>query len=363
MGLTNLPGSGWCAAAPASHRTARKPAWLTGGVIAAALTATLLCVGAHDWESVSALANRFGAIHAIFGAGLLTGLLYLALSAFSGIATLFLAVAGISPRLALGGALTGILPFAQAVDTPPARTGSRDASGIARPEMQIGLYTGKSIVLPSDVIMKSPGGTDITLKDVKWKDQSFRPSPYYGARGIDWNSKLPTLGAMVDYTHAKATAIRSQTVSQSGKRDGEQVPPNEPFSATFHKLEFTHGYNFLTLNGVYRAAGLHRRIVPYAGLGIGFMVPFVHVRLPGRPKSEDVLEAQMTGVAYQLFGGIEWRIFKSDRTSAFTEYKLNYTINDARLHDGGMVSTNIWLHQFNLGGYYTPWRQGAAAAQ
>ena len=221
---------------------------------------------------------------------------------------------------------------------------------------------GKFIAPPSDVILKAPGGTDITLKDVIWKTESFKPSPYYGGRGIDWNSKLPALGVMVDYTHAKATAIRSQTVSQTGKRKGKQVPPIEPFNATFRKLEFTHGYNFLTLNGVYRAAGLHRRIVPYAGVGIGFMAPFVHVRFPGRP-DEDVLEAQMTGVAYQLFGGIEWRIFKSDRTSAFTEYKLNYTTNEVKLHDGGMVRVNIWLHQFNVGAYFTPWRQGAAAAQ
>ncbi|MFQ5626409.1 MAG: outer membrane protein, partial [Methyloligellaceae bacterium] len=323
----------------------------------------LLWVAAHDWGSVCALANRLEAIHAIFGAGLLTGLVYGGVSAVSGLAAGLLAVAEIAPRLALGGALMGVLPFAQSVDSPAAKPGSGGTSSIARPEMQIGVYAGKSVAPPSDVIMKRPDGTDITLKDVKWKTESFKPSPYYGGRGIDWNSNIPTLGAMVDYTHAKATAIRSQTVSQAGKRNGKQVAPVEPFNATFRKLEFTHGLNFLTLNGVYRAAGLHRRIVPYAGLGIGFMVPFVHARVQGRPESEDVLEAQTTGIVYQVFGGLEWRIFKSDRYSAFTEYKLNYTTNDAKLHDGGVVTANIWLHQFNVGGYYTPWRQGAAAAR
>jgi len=363
MGFTKLLDSGGCIVAPAPHRAAtHEPYKLAGGVGAAALTAMLLWMAAHDWASVCALVNRLSAIHVMFGAGLLAGALYVALSAVSGIATIFLVMADIAPRLALGGALMGVLPFAQAVDTPPAKPGSRDASSIARPEMQIGFYTGKSIAPPSDVIMKTLNGTDITLKNVKWKTESFKPSPYYGGRGIDWSPSMPAFGLMVDYTHAKATAIRSQTVSQTGKRHGKQVPPIEPFNATFRKLEFTHGYNYLTLNGVYRAGGLHQRIVPYAGIGIGFMVPFVHAKIQGRPKSEDVLEAQMTGVAYQLLGGLEWRIFKSDRRSLFTEYKLTYTTNDAKLHDGGKVMTNIWLHQFNVGGYYTPWRQGAAAA-
>lgn len=366
MVFTRILASGWRAPAaasqdPASYGHARRSRRLAGYAFCAALTMSLLWTAAHDWAAASALLNRLEAIHVIFGASLLTGVLYAAVSAVSVIATGLLALAEFAPRLALGGALIGVLPFAQPVDAPAAKPPAGDASRLARPEMQIGFYTGKSFSPPSDVIMKAPGGTDITLKDVKWKGDSFKPSPFYGGRGIDWNSKLPALGVMVDYTHAKATAIRSQIVSQTGKRNGREVPPVEPFSATFRKLEFTHGLNFLTLNGVYRAAGVHRRIVPYAGLGIGFAVPFVHARVQGRPRSEYVLEAQMSGVAYQVFGGLEWRVFKSDRYSVFTEYKLTYTANDMTLHDGATLRANILIHQFNIGGYFTPWRQGAAA--
>ncbi|GBE42926.1 MAG TPA: hypothetical protein ENH05_01325 [Rhizobiales bacterium] len=371
MGFTRIPAPGWRMPAtvphgpashgPASHGPGRRRLRLAGYAFSAALTASLVWTAAHDWAAVSALLNRLEAIHAIFGAGLLAGLLYAGLGAVSGIATGLLALAEFAPRLALGGAMMGVLPFAQPVDAPAAGPPSGDASRIARPEMQVGFYGGKSFSPPSDVIMKAPGGTDITLKDVKWKGDSFKPSPYYGGRGIDWNSKMPALGVMVDYTHAKATAIRSQIVSQTGKRNGKEVPPVEPFTATFRKLEFTHGLNFLTLNGIYRAVGLHRRIVPYAGLGIGFAVPFAHVKVKGQPSREYLLEAQMSGSAFQVFGGLEWRVFKSDRYSAFTEYKLTYTTNDVKLRNGGTVRANILVHQFNLGGYFTPWRQGASA--
>lgn len=174
---------------------------------------------------------------------------------------------------------------------------------------------------------------------------------------------MPRLGLMVDFTHAKATATRSQTVTHTGKHKGVDVPPSGPITDIFRKLEFTHGLNFLTLNGIYRATGLHRRIVPYAGLGIGFMVPHVNVRRAGQDKKDEFHEAQITGIAMQAFGGIEWRVFKSDRKSLFTEYKLTSTSNNVRLHDGGSVETKILVHQINFGGYYTPWRVGDAAAR
>ncbi len=333
-----------------------------GLVLGAGLTAGLVWVIAGETAAASALLNRFGSIHAFFGAALVSVLLFSGLSFFSAVAAGILALCEWLPRVAFGGALLGILPFAQVSDTPAGKPGSRDDVSAARSEMQVGFYMGQSITPRSDVTMKAPDDTDMTLKNLKWKSDSFRPSPYYGGRAIDWNARVPALGVMVDYTHAKATADRTQTVSQSGKRSGKEVPPSEPFAATFRKLEFTHGLNFLTINGVYRAGGLHRRIIPYAGIGIGFTIPYVHARLPGRPKSEEILEAQMTGIAYQVLGGIEWRVFKSDRRSLFTEYKLNYATHDVKLRKGRRLKTNILIHQFNVGGYYTPWRQGAGTA-
>lgn len=330
-------------------------------VLGAGATGGLIWAGASDTDAAWALVKRLGSIHGFLGAALLSMLLYAGLSLFSGVAAGILAIAEMLPRAAFGGALLGVLPFAQVSGTPAGNPGAGEASSAARSEMQVGFYMGQSITPRSDVTMKAPDGTDMTLKNLRWKSDSFKPSPYYGGRAIDWNARVPTFGAMVDYTHAKATADRFQTNSQEGRRGGKEVPPVELFAKTFRKLEFTHGLNFLTINGVYRAAGLHRRIIPYVGLGIGFTIPYVHARLAGRPKNEEVLEAQLTGVAYQVLGGIEWRIFKSDRRSVFTEYKLSYTTHDVTLRQGRKLWTNILIHQFNVGGYYTPWRQGSGS--
>lgn len=327
------------------------------------LCSALVAAALLDGSAVSALHNRFSAIHMAFGAGLTAALLYIGLSLVSGLAGGLLALAEIMPRLALGSAMMGILPFAQASDPAPAKPEQADGKSVAHSEMQVGLYLGKSISPPSDVFLNSPDGTDMTLTDVKWKPESFKPSPFYGGRGIDWSSRAPRLGLMVDFTHAKATAIRSQTVTHHGKHKGVDVPPSGPFEGIFRKLEFTHGLNFLTLNGIYRATGLRRRIVPYAGVGFGFMVPHVDLMRAGQDKKDKIHEAQITGFAAQVFGGLEWRVFKSDRKSLFTEYKLTYTTNDVTLKDGGNVATDIWVHQFNFGGYTTPWRAGDAAAR
>jgi len=344
----------------ASGGARRRLAGIFGVVLSVTLTAWLVWAGLLDEAAATRLLNRFDAIHAFLGAGLTAAALYAALSVVSGVGSAILALAEAAPRLALGGAMMGVLPFAQAADPDASKPASGGATSAAVPEMQVGVYMGASKEPPSDVRLVAPDGTDLTLKDVVWRTDSFKPSPYYGARGIDWSRHVPNLGAMVDFTHAKATATRSQTVSQEGKRKGAEIPPSEPFNATFRKLEFTHGLNFLTLNGVFRAAGLHRRIIPYAGVGIGIMVPHVEAWRAGLEKKDAVREAQITGFAVQALGGIEWRIFKSDRRSVFTEYKVSHTTNDVQLKHGGVVSTKILVHQFILGGYFTPWRQAAA---
>lgn len=349
----------WNSTWQASHATTMT-LLRAGTVLSVALLGVFVV---RDTATAAAVINRLGSIHALFGAGLISLLLFAGLGLFSGLLSSVLAVAEALPQFVMGVAMMGILPFAQASDPSAAQPESPPEKSVARSEMQVGVYMGKSHSPNSDVALKSPDGTDLVLRDIVWKPESFKPSPYYGGRGIDWNSKVPTLGLMVDFTHAKATAIRSQTVSLVGKHKGEDVPASAPFETIFRKLEFTHGLNFLTLNGVYRATGLHRRIVPYAGFGIGLMVPHVEAWRAGQAKKDIIHEAQLTGISGQVIGGLEWRMFKSDRRSLLTEYKLTYSTNEVTLKDTGTVSTNIWVHQFNFGGYYTPWRVGDAAAR
>ena len=97
-----------------------------------------------------------------------------------------------------------------------------------------------------------PGGTDMTFSDVAWEGKPFRPPPYYGYRGIYWPSDR--YGVMLDFTHIKAVAIKDRPGQQSGFKDGDHVPALAPISDTLKRLEFTHGYNLLTLNALRRAS-------------------------------------------------------------------------------------------------------------
>jgi len=257
-------------------------------------------------------------------------------------------------RLAMAAGLAGILPFAQAAGpgggaSSPARGGQAVAGGH---EIQIGAYGGYNHTRPSMVHMVQPGGTDLSFTDVQWIGESFKTEPYWGVRATYWSPKLNGIGFMFDYTHAKASALKTQQLTQSGMRDGQDVAVSEPFSATFRKLEFTHGLNFFTLNALYRANWLHARIAPYAGVGIGISVPHVDTRRAGAPIKSRTYRHQITGLAFQALGGIEWRLLRSGRATAFTEYKLTYTSNKAELNGGGLLQTDLWTHQLPVGFSY-----------
>jgi hypothetical protein len=65
---------------------------------------------------------------------------------------------------------------------------------------------------------------------------------------------------------------RTRWSDQSETRDGMPVPSREQLS-TFSKLEFTRGYNLLTLNLVRRRALGSERLLAYAGAGAA--LPFL----------------------------------------------------------------------------------------
>jgi len=357
MSLSAIRNVGW-----KTDKTSKQKRVICIAVLSVSCLALVAAAG-FDPSALPGLLNRLSTIHMALGTTISAAVIYAGLMLVSGVAGAVLTLAEIMPKLALGAAMMGVLPMAQVGEKPEVTPAQSKGTSIASSEMQVGLYMGRSSSPRSDVFFKAPNGTDMTLTKVKWKSESFKPSPFYGGRGIDWNARAPRFGVMVDFTHAKATAIRSQIVTHHGKHKGVEVPPSGPITDIFRKLEFTHGLNFLTLNGVFRATGLHRRAVPYIGLGVGFMVPHANVRLAGQAKEDEVHGAQITGVAMQVFGGIEWRIFKSDRKSVFTEYKLTKTNNDVALNDGGSVKADILVHQFNFGGLYTPWRARDAAAR
>ena len=224
----------------------------------------------------------------------------------------------------------------------PALSERSDASGA---DAQLGAYLGPAYTARSSVNLVQPGGTDMTFSDVAWEGKPFRPPPYYGYRGIYWPSDR--YGVMLDFTHIKAVAIKDRPGQQSGFKDGDHVPALAPVSDTLKRLEFTHGYNLLTLNALRRASMRGPNLIPYAGVGLGVAIPHVEVQRPDKPQSARTDEYQITGPALQLLGGIEWRFGR--RLSLFVEYKLACAMIRGDLVGGGKVTTNLCTHQLPVG--------------
>jgi len=212
-------------------------------------------------------------------------------------------------------------------------------------DLQLGVYGGPAYTGASDLNLVQPGGTDMTFRDVAWEGKPFRRPPYYGYRAIYWPSDC--YGVMLDFTHIKAIAIKDRPVQQSGFKDGDHVPPQAPVSATLKRLEFTHGYNLLTLNALRRGAPRGPNLIPYAGLGLGVAIPHVEVQRTDPPQSARTDEYQITGPALQALGGIEWRFGR--RLSLFVEFKLSCAMIRGDLVGGGKVTTNLCTHQVLAG--------------
>ena len=224
----------------------------------------------------------------------------------------------------------------------PALSERSDASGA---DAQLGAYLGPAYTSRSSLNLVQPGGTDMTFGDIAWEGKPFRPPPYYGYRAIYWLSDR--YGVMLDFTHIKAIAIKNRPGQQSGFKDGDHVPTQAPVSATLKRLEFTHGYNLLTLNALRRASMRAPNLMPFAGVGLGVAIPHVEVQRAGKPQSTRTYEYQITGPALQLLGGIEWRLGR--RLSLFVEYKLTCAMIRGDLVGGGKVTTNLCTHQVPVG--------------
>ena len=214
------------------------------------------------------------------------------------------------------------------------------------PDLQLGAYGGPAYTMASPLSFTQPGGTDLRFESIPWEGQPFKPPPYYGLRGIVWPANSGQ-GLMLDFTHIKAIAIKDRPVQQSGFKDGDHVPPQAPVADTLKRLEFTHGYNLLTLNALRRGASRGPNLIPYGGLGLGVAIPHVEVQRADKPQSTRTDEYQITGPALQAISGIEWRFGR--RLSLFVEYKLSCAMIRGDLVGGGKVTTNLCTHQLPLG--------------
>ena len=212
------------------------------------------------------------------------------------------------------------------------------------PDLVASIYGGFSNAYDSDLRLRQPGGTDMTIKNVSWSSAPFKTPPYHGFRGTWWLPFGGTVGAMADLVYIKVIAERDRIVEQSGTRDGKPVPEREKLSATFRRLEFTDGLNLLTANLIYRLP-LPFRVRPYVAIGIGGSLPHAEVRRTGA--KERTFEFQLAGYAVQIIGGLEFRL--SNRGSAFVETRSSYATNTVSLVDGGTLEMDLLVNHASAG--------------
>lgn len=228
--------------------------------------------------------------------------------------------------------------------------GSADfARALPGRETAIGAYLGAPYHYPSDFKLTRPDGGKLTLKDVEWYTRPFDNPLYYGARVQRWFENGRT-GTMIDFLHSKAYSPFEQTPKMEGTLDGQPAPDGKKIGDLFKKLEFTHGHNMLTFNGLMRFANFSPRVLPYVGIGAGVSLPHSEMHYEKDPAR--TYEYQYTGPTAQVLFGLEFRT----RTGAvFLEYK--FTIADYRApvthRDGSWLPLDLWAQ-------FSRWRSGEA---
>ncbi|MFV0295599.1 MAG: hypothetical protein ACK5JT_05715 [Hyphomicrobiaceae bacterium] len=197
------------------------------------------------------------------------------------------------------------------------QAGNPSATDVAAPETIVAGYGGVTHTQASDVHFTKSGVTDLTAHRVEWIGRPFKSPIYYGVR-VMHGPAVGSFGGMVDFTHAKASARREQTVTFSGTRNGKPADGSKLSDATFRHLEFSHGHNMLTLNGLFRLHRLLPMFRPYVGAGAGIALPHTEVQFRDEPRR--TYEYQITGVVGQAVAGIEIRL---PHSSVLLEYKFS----------------------------------------
>lgn len=217
-------------------------------------------------------------------------------------------------------------------------TAEKLASVLPAKETMVGAYMGAPHTYPSAVRIEKEGAYDFTIDPVHWKAQPFKSPIYYGARVVRWFTGGRT-GMMVDFIHSKAIADLKKEAAFSGTLDGKPLPPRAKISEIVKKLEFSHGHNLLTLNGLLRLPNIGARVSPYVGAGAGVLLPHTEVKLTNGDSR--TYEYNYAGPAGQALIGLEFRL---SRMSVFLEYKFTYAQYEAPLSqmNGSWLFLDIW---------------------
>lgn len=204
-------------------------------------------------------------------------------------------------------------------------------------ETNFGAYLGAPYHYPSDFWFRKDGLHDFRIKNVEWYTQPFDNPLYYGVRLQRWFSG-GRIGSMIDFVHSKAYAPKDKEAQFDGTLDGKPAPEKSRIEDYFSKLEYSHGHNMLTLNGLLRFSSIGR-ISPYAGLGAGVLLPHAEIHLKSDPAR--TYEYQFGGPTAQALFGLEFRL-KSG--SVFLEYKYTFADYSGPIThtDGSWLPLDLW---------------------
>lgn len=214
-------------------------------------------------------------------------------------------------------------------------------------EWAFGGYGGVAFTYPTTVTIKNGDTTDMTASGFDWIGRPFKAPVYYGARIQRWNSGRT--GGMLDFIHAKAIAEPGSQAQLTGFHSRKPLPSEAPIDDIFSKLEFSHGHNMLTLNGMLRLVPSWFKMRPYLGAGGGVSLP--HSEVGFRADNVRTYEYQYAGFVGQGLAGLEIQL---GRASLFFEYKFTYAPYNIPLsHEprGDLLVTDLW-RQFQA------WRSG-----
>jgi hypothetical protein len=219
-----------------------------------------------------------------------------------------------------------------------ARPGPRATAAPPTKEFMVGAYAGAPYTYASDVTIKNGGTQDFTAEKVGWDGEPWDDPIYYGVRVVRW-FEGGNRGAMLDFTHSKVLARMNEEPVFRGILDGAPAPARARIGDIFRKLEFTHGHNMLTLNGLWRLPSLNARLSPYLGVGAGVSLPHSEVQM--KTERGRTYEYQYTGPALQALIGLEFRV---PRMSYFLEYKFTFARYEAPLthRDGSILFVDLW---------------------
>ncbi|HET9767367.1 MAG TPA: hypothetical protein VFS60_11005, partial [Thermoanaerobaculia bacterium] len=242
----------------------------------------------------------------------------------------------LAPRAAMA---TVLLALAFALLVPAA----------AAAQLVLTLRSGAAFVESSDLQLRRPGGTDVTLRDVGWDDESYRSPIYYGLGLTWWLPQHRHWGLGVDFTHPKAILETGDSVLAEGRVDGAPVSAPVLVRDVVDGLRFSHGLNLVTVSGYRRWWTTPRHgeqtvgVALYVGLGAGVVVPHVEAQIGGVRTDE----YQLAGPAVRGVVGLDVPL--DEHISLVGEAILSWADVRADLADGGRVETQLLVPQLSLG--------------